>query len=417
MEAATMEAAQPAAACHVAVAQSAECASGAASGGALCADGGDLRADASARENEAKKDGGESGEGRGEGEGGEKRECGEGGGEKEGESSGKVSGLGGEGGAAEGDRGGKESEDGGRGAVDDRIGVPFESKVRSHLDARREGGETKEANGQHAAEALPKDAIVDASARDIIQGLEPVSKNAASGDTSAQDSDKPLSKNATNGDASAPDSAQESDKPLSKNAQKKLAKRQAMQERKDRAREDARLAREAQQKRAEQEAAAAEASLTAEERAEAAARQREKAEARRAVEAERRRAWAEKAEKGPGLIIDLEFEELMGERELSSLQQQVMFSYALNQRAPAPCRLTLSGLPPTSPFLQRLQRIAGFESWQGVTVEPRAYIEAWRGREGELVYLTADAEEEVGEVEPGKVYVVGGLWIGISTRG
>ncbi|CAI5461734.1 unnamed protein product [Closterium sp. Yama58-4] len=305
-----------------------------------------------------------------------------------------------DGGALSADNGARGEDEKGGGGERDESRVEKKSREggsdkRDGEGEKRDGGEKRE--GGKGAE--------DREGGEEKEGLSSgkVSVNATNGETSAQDA-KPESNNVINGDASAQDG-----KPLSKNAQKKLAKRQAMQERKERTREEARIAREAQQKRAEQEAAAAEASMTPEERAEAAVRQREKAEARRVAEAERRKAWAEKAEKGPGLIIDLEFEELMGERELSSLQQQVMFSYALNHRAPSPCRLTLSGLPPASPFLLRLQRIAGFDSWHGVTVEPRSYIEAWAGREGELVYLTADAEEEVGEVEAGKVYVVGGI--------
>ena len=83
-----------------------------------------------------------------------------------------------------------------------------------------------------------------------------------------------------------------------------------------------------------------------------------------------------------------------------------MFSYALNCKAPKPCQLTLTGCD--GAMRRNLERISGFDKWR-IASERRPLSEAFKGRLDEVVYLTADATEELRELESGKTYVIGGI--------
>ena len=107
------------------------------------------------------------------------------------------------------------------------------------------------------------------------------------------------------------------------------------------------------------------------------------------------------------IALDLGFEGLMSKAEADSMVKQAERAYAMNRRAPQPARLTLTDVSGTN--RDRMLRMApGHAKWL-CACEPGGLAEAFKGRLGDLVYLTADAEEEVSELELGKVYVVGGL--------
>ena len=110
---------------------------------------------------------------------------------------------------------------------------------------------------------------------------------------------------------------------LSRNAQKRLQRQQMFQERKERQRAENKRKREEDEERRRKDEEAALAAMTEEERRELEESKAQKAAARKAADEAKWLAWEATAKEGPGLVIDLEFTELMTERELSSLQQQV----------------------------------------------------------------------------------------------
>ena len=68
----------------------------------------------------------------------------------------------------------------------------------------------------------------------------------------------------------------------------------------------------------------------------------------------------------------------------------------------------------------RLQRLPGFDKWI-IEKENRPYIEALQDEKHNLVYLTADSETILHELDPKKMYIVGGLvdrnrWKGITMK-
>lgn len=114
------------------------------------------------------------------------------------------------------------------------------------------------------------------------------------------------------------------------------------------------------------------------------------------------------AQQSPRIAIDINgFEELMTHQEKASMVSQVSYSYAANKSAPIPAQLHIVG---KSPFLlERLQRM-GSEHWKewNALLDDRPLQEVFPDK-SQLVYLSADSENEIQELDPSKVYIIGGI--------
>lgn len=75
----------------------------------------------------------------------------------------------------------------------------------------------------------------------------------------------------------------------------------------------------------------------------------------------RKEQWLEDLKTSPRIVIDLDFQELMRPNELSSLVQQVMYSYGCIRRAEKPLRLVLTSVK--DEVKTKLEKIKGFDSW------------------------------------------------------
>jgi len=67
-----------------------------------------------------------------------------------------------------------------------------------------------------------------------------------------------------------------------------------------------------------------------------------------------------------------------------------------------------------------LQRIPGYDKWI-IEKAAKPYIEAFEDRKENLVYLTADAETVLDDLDMSKIYIIGGLvdrnrWKGITLK-
>ncbi|EPS62556.1 hypothetical protein M569_12234 [Genlisea aurea] len=135
---------------------------------------------------------------------------------------------------------------------------------------------------------------------------------------------------------------------------------------------------------------------------------------------------------GQNVVIDLEFAHLMNPTELHSLVQQVsssflfsidywypiMYCYAINGRCASPAHIWLTGC--SGEMQGQLQRIPGFEKWV-IQKEDSPYKDVFRDRMENLVYLTADSETLLDELDSKAIYIVGGLvdrnrWKGITMK-
>lgn len=83
-----------------------------------------------------------------------------------------------------------------------------------------------------------------------------------------------------------------------------------------------------------------------------------------------------------------------------------MYCYAVNGRSTSPCHLWLTGVQ--GQMSTQLEKLPGFEKWF-IEKESRCYIEAMADRKENLVYLTADSETVLDDLDPKNIYIIGGL--------
>ncbi|CAN6246274.1 unnamed protein product [Urochloa humidicola] len=136
----------------------------------------------------------------------------------------------------------------------------------------------------------------------------------------------------------------------------------------------------------------------------------------RGARAERLRRAAEGA--GQKVVLDLEFADLMRPNEIHSLTQQIMYCYAVNGRSANPAHLWLTGC--SGEMVTHLQRIPGYDKWI-IEKAAKPYLEAFEDCKENLVYLTADAETVLDDLDMSKIYIIGGLvdrnrWKGITQK-
>ncbi|XP_074269513.1 tRNA (guanine(9)-N1)-methyltransferase [Silene latifolia] len=212
------------------------------------------------------------------------------------------------------------------------------------------------------------------------------------------------------------------EKPISKNAQKKLKRQERYEAKKAEKKALEKQHKMAEKLRKQKEWDEKLAALGEEEKMKLI-------ESRRGLRKERMEQRSEERVKkfeklswgklhGQSIVIDLEFADLMTESELHSLVQQIMYCYAVNGRSTSPCHLWLTGCEGTMD--SQLKRIPGVDKWV-IEKESRSYIEALQDQKENLVYLTADSETVLEDLDPKKMYIIGGLvdrnrWKGLTMK-
>ncbi|PKA59813.1 tRNA (guanine9-N1)-methyltransferase [Apostasia shenzhenica] len=140
---------------------------------------------------------------------------------------------------------------------------------------------------------------------------------------------------------------------------------------------------------------------------------------KRAEERGKRAARLRKAaQQGQKIVLDLEFADLMKPGEMQSLAHQIMYCYAVNGRSEIPAHLYLTGCK--GEIGAQLLRLPGYDKWI-IEKEDGSYFEAFQNQKENLVYLTADAEVVLEELDPVKIYIIGGLvdrnrWKGVTMK-
>jgi len=218
------------------------------------------------------------------------------------------------------------------------------------------------------------------------------------------------------GSSEHPEAISEIPTSLSKSALKNLAKQERYKELKQQRKALEKMKRHQETERKRQEWVQKLAGLSEEEIEKAKQEKMELRTARKDERKERREKLTQALETGQNIVIDLEFGQMMKPNEISSLLQQVMYSYAANGRAEAPCRLSLTGC--TGDIHTQLEKISGFNNWL-LHKQERSYLSVFEDRKEDLVYLTADSENILERLDPSKIYIVGGLvdrnrWKGVT---
>ncbi|KAJ6652901.1 hypothetical protein lerEdw1_010512 [Lerista edwardsae] len=132
----------------------------------------------------------------------------------------------------------------------------------------------------------------------------------------------------------------------------------------------------------------------------------------------------EAKETGPQLCIDLGMTSHMTQKEISRLAAQIRRLYGSNKKAQKPFWLCLTGFVRNSPIEEACLRMNdGFTNYLAnhsltssasffsfitqMDITPESYLDLFPLET--IVYLTPDSENALDEVDPQKVYVLGGL--------
>ncbi|CAG8593811.1 940_t:CDS:2 [Cetraspora pellucida] len=106
------------------------------------------------------------------------------------------------------------------------------------------------------------------------------------------------------------------------------------------------------------------------------------------------------------VVIDLSFDSLMTDMEITSVSSQLTRCYAANRSTSRPVNLFFTS------YGQRIQnrfdtKIQSHINWKDVIFDTKSYLE--RFDKNDLVYLTADATDVIDELNENKVYIIGGI--------
>jgi tRNA (guanine9-N1)-methyltransferase len=106
---------------------------------------------------------------------------------------------------------------------------------------------------------------------------------------------------------------------------------------------------------------------------------------------------------GPTVVFDCSFDELMEDRDRTSLGVQIRTSYGLNVRGAAPVAFVVTSMTP------KLQTILDpqHDKWI-MRFDERHYLEAFPEKE-KIVYLTAESDNVLETLDVDTKYIVGGV--------
>lgn len=129
-------------------------------------------------------------------------------------------------------------------------------------------------------------------------------------------------------------------------------------------------------------------------------------------QAQKRKIPQHQQETGVNVLIDCEFDDLMSEKEVVSLSNQITRCYSAMRHSEYKLGLTVS--PVDKRLKQRFDgALSDYKNWKDINfLEDKSFEdlinESDNGKDS-FVYLTADTEEELTELEAGKTYIIGGI--------
>ncbi|KAK2189610.1 hypothetical protein NP493_101g05011 [Ridgeia piscesae] len=104
------------------------------------------------------------------------------------------------------------------------------------------------------------------------------------------------------------------------------------------------------------------------------------------------------------VVIDCSFDNLMTERSVSQLIQQLQHCYSANRRAANPLQLYMTGIDGKTQH--RMNDLGDYKGWDVHFKTPNYWDEF---NKEDVVYLTSESPNVLSTLEENKVYIVGGL--------
>jgi tRNA (guanine9-N1)-methyltransferase len=107
-------------------------------------------------------------------------------------------------------------------------------------------------------------------------------------------------------------------------------------------------------------------------------------------------------------MIDCDFENLMNEKDIVSMTRQISDCYSTNRKANIPFNLVLFDL---NQQLETNLVKNNYQNWIGLSgVKKGTYnnIKEYN-KDKEIIYLTADSDNEISELSSNHIYIIGGI--------
>lgn len=106
------------------------------------------------------------------------------------------------------------------------------------------------------------------------------------------------------------------------------------------------------------------------------------------------------------VAIDLSFDDLMTDKDLSSCASQLLRVYTTNRRAKRPIPIYFTGLDEGAKLYEKLQKNDGWRNWD-VQVHKKSFMELFD--KDKIIYLTSESENVLDVFEKDSVLIIGGL--------
>jgi tRNA (guanine9-N1)-methyltransferase len=127
--------------------------------------------------------------------------------------------------------------------------------------------------------------------------------------------------------------------------------------------------------------------------------------------AKRNEKWKDRFEQNASkyqVCVDCSFANVMVQKEVNSLANQIRYCYAANKKAKHPVTTKVTSLGGET--LDNLKNVSGFETWstRNFNHTDQGLLESYPDK-SKLVYLTSDSETVLDTLEDDKVYIIGGI--------
>ncbi|KAH8286627.1 hypothetical protein KR018_002453 [Drosophila ironensis] len=107
------------------------------------------------------------------------------------------------------------------------------------------------------------------------------------------------------------------------------------------------------------------------------------------------------------VAIDLDYDDLMHERDIAKCVKQCLRIYTINRRSAQPGRLHFTGIRRNGHIHESFKKNDGWENWHVAYHFDTTHREVFAPEQ--MVYLTCESDEVLDKLQPGCTYVIGGL--------
>lgn len=122
----------------------------------------------------------------------------------------------------------------------------------------------------------------------------------------------------------------------------------------------------------------------------------------------RNEQYLQKVNEGITLMIDCDFESLMCDKDIISMTRQISDCYSTNRKADKPFNFVLYDLD--QKLYDNLNK-NNYQNWIGVSSVKKATYSNVKeyNKNKEVIYLTADSDNEITELDSNTIYLIGGI--------